>query len=61
MCSLNFFQGYENPQPVDDAFPDEHLFYISTNLPWFENVANYLVEGKLLGHMTSKQKKRIVQ
>ena len=41
----------EEPQPVDDAFLDEHLFAISTNVPWFADVANYLVAGKLLGHM----------
>ena len=51
----------EEPRPVDDDFPDEHLFSISTNVPWFANVANYLVAGKLPGHMTSKEKKRILQ
>ena len=44
----------EEPQPVDDAFPEEHLFVISTNVPWFADVANYLAAGKLPGHMTSK-------
>ena len=51
----------EEPQPVDDAFLDEHLFSISTNVPWFAYVANYLVTRKLQGHMTSKENKRIVQ
>jgi hypothetical protein len=31
--------------PVDDDFPDEHLFSISTNSPWFSYVANYLATG----------------
>ena len=51
----------KEPQLVDDAFLDEHLFAISTNVPWFANVANYLVVGKLPRHMKSKEKKRIVQ
>ena len=51
----------EEPQPMDDAFTDEHLFAISTNVPWFADVANYLVAGKIPKHMTSKEKKSIVQ
>ena len=50
----------EEPQSVDDAFLDEHLFSISTNVPWFADVENYLAIGKIPGHMTSKEKKRIV-
>ena len=45
---------------VDDAFPDEHLFSISTNVPWFVDLENYLVGGKFLGHMTPKENQRIV-
>jgi hypothetical protein len=30
---------------VDDNFPDENLFSISTNSPWFADIANYLVTG----------------
>jgi hypothetical protein len=29
--------------PVDDDFPDENLFSISTYTPWYADVANYLV------------------
>ena len=46
---------------VDDAFPDEHLFSISTNVPWFADVANYLVAEKFPWHMTPKEKHRIIQ
>ena len=31
----------EELQLVDDAFPDEHLFSISVNVPWFADVVNY--------------------
>jgi hypothetical protein len=32
---------------VEDTFPDENLFSISTFTPWYANVANYLVTGKM--------------
>ena len=41
---------------IGDAFLDEHLFVISTNVPWFADVANYLVARKFPGHMPSKEK-----
>jgi hypothetical protein len=28
--------------PVEDTFPDEHIFTLSTNTPWFADIANYL-------------------
>jgi hypothetical protein len=33
--------------PVDENFPDENLFVISTYIPWYADVANYLVIGNL--------------
>jgi hypothetical protein len=33
--------------PVEDNFPDENLFSISTFTPWYADVANYLVIGKM--------------
>lgn len=47
--------------PVNDDFPDKHFFVVSTNSPWFADVANYLVTGKLLHHLSPSEKKRIVQ
>jgi hypothetical protein len=29
--------------PVEDNFPDEHIFAIFTLTPWYANIANYLV------------------
>ena len=31
--------------PVDDSFPDEYLFAVSTHSPWYADIANYLVAG----------------
>ena len=33
--------------PVNDDFPDEHLFALPTKPPWYADLANYLTTGKL--------------
>ncbi|KAJ9542794.1 hypothetical protein OSB04_029300 [Centaurea solstitialis] len=35
----------EEPLPLDDKFPDEHLFEVKTTVPWYANIVNYLVTG----------------
>lgn len=50
-----------DPLAVDDQFLDEHLFSVAVKMPWHEDVANYLVVGKLLKHLTTKERKLIVQ
>jgi hypothetical protein len=37
---------------VDDSFPDEHLFVVSSHSPWYANIANYLVVGKVPPHLS---------
>ncbi|XP_073064059.1 uncharacterized protein [Primulina eburnea] len=32
--------------PINDNFPDEHLFSVTTT-PWFANIVNFLVTGKM--------------
>ena len=46
---------------VFDDFPDEHLFYISTHTPWFEDIANYLDTSRFPQHMSSKEKQKIIR
>ena len=41
---------------VYDDFPNEHLFAISIHVPWFADIANYLVSGRLLQHLSSREK-----
>ena len=31
--------------PIDDSFPDDHLFVVSTLSPWYADFANYCVAG----------------
>ena len=41
--------------PVFDDFPDEHLFAISIHVPWFADIANYLVLGSLPQYLSTKE------
>ena len=47
--------------PVPDEFRDKDLFAISTITPWFTDVANYLVSGKLPQKMLTRERHNIVQ
>eukprot|EP00253_Pinus_taeda_P011144 PITA_11144 len=47
--------------PVDDDFPDEHLFVVSKKSPWFADIANYLVIKKLPPHLSACEKRNIIQ
>ena len=60
LSRLNIAQG-SMPTPVPDEFLDEALFSISTITPWFDNVTNYLVLGKLPQNMSAREKHNIVQ
>lgn len=33
---------------IDDSFIDEHLFTINITTPWYVDIFNYLVVGKVL-------------
>jgi hypothetical protein len=46
--------------PVDDSFPDEYLFAVSAHSPWYADIANYLVAGKLPSHLSYREKRSIV-
>ena len=39
---LSRFTNNDDNLPVEDSFPDEHLFAVSAHSPWYANVANYL-------------------
>ena len=42
--------------PVDDDFPDEHLFSIAVKMPWFAYIANYLATSKIPIHLPKHEK-----
>ena len=39
---LSHIQHDNDIKPIDDTFPDEHLFTVSIQTPWFADIANYL-------------------
>jgi hypothetical protein len=46
---------------VDDNFPYEHLFAISTKSPWFADISNYLASRNLPQHLSSKEKQKVIR
>jgi hypothetical protein len=46
--------------PVDDSFPDEHVFSLSVNTPWFADMENYLATRKLPSHLSPHEKRKII-
>jgi hypothetical protein len=46
--------------PVDDSFPDEHLFSLSMNTSWFADMENYLATRKLLSHLSPHEKRKTI-
>ena len=48
----------EDPTPIKDMFPDEHLFAIST-IPWYADLANYLAIGAIPSNWTPKDRRKL--
>jgi hypothetical protein len=51
----------DDNSPIDDSFPDEHLFAISAHSPWYADIANYLVAGKVPPHLSPRERRKIIQ
>jgi hypothetical protein len=51
----------DNSLTIEDQFPDEHLFSVTIQMPWYIDVVNYLAVGKLPAHLSSRERKLIVQ
>ena len=47
--------------PVNDDFPDEHLFALSIKTLWFADIANYLTTRKLWQHLSSREKQKVIK
>ena len=46
---------------VDDTFPNENLFHIFVQNPWYADLANYIASNKMLEHFSYKEKKLLVE
>ena len=58
---LSRFTNSDDNLAVGDSFPDEHLFVVLAHSPWYANVANYLATCKLPGHLSKREKRKIIQ
>lgn len=58
---LSRIQNDNNDVPVEDNFPDEYLFAVSTKSPWFADIANYLATWKLPSYLSPREKKKVIQ
>ena len=47
--------------PVEDDFPDEHLFALATKPSWYAHLANYFTTRKLPQHLSPREKQRIIK
>jgi len=45
----------EKPFLVEDVFPNKHLFSLSTNTPWFADIANYLAAWNIPQHLSTRE------
>jgi len=58
---LSRIQNTKEDSPVEDKFPDEYLFAVTTKTPWYADIANYLVTGQLPPHLFPSEKRKIIQ
>lgn len=47
--------------PVEDIFPNKHLFAVYSHTLWYANIVNYLVVGKLPHHVSQRETRKIIQ
>ena len=57
---LSHIQHEDGTKPVDDTFPDEHLFVVYVQTTWFADISNYLATGKILNHLSPHEKRHII-
>jgi len=58
---LSRIQNIKEDSLVEDKFPYEYLFVVTTKTPWFADMANYLVTGKLPPHLFPSERRKIIQ
>ena len=46
--------------PVEDSFPNQHLFAISTHTPWYANITNHLSTRKVPQHLPYREQQKII-
>ena len=54
---LSRMQKPTDTEAVEDHFPDEHLFFVTIRTPWYVDIENYLLIGKLPEHISLNERK----
>ena len=44
---------------VTENFPDEQLFKVSSQLPWYADIVNYLACGVMPSEFSNQQKRKL--
>jgi hypothetical protein len=50
----------EDELPLNENFPDEQLFAVEVQLPWYANIVNYLTANVFPPGMSSQERKRLM-
>ena len=50
--------GQKSKSQISKCFPDQHLFIVHSN-PWFADMVNYLVSGRILEEWTKNNRDRL--
>ena len=59
LSCLTFEDRSTSSTPIQDTFPDEQLMAIKA-LPWYADIINYLVTGKILEQWSTQDKKKFL-
>ena len=51
----------DDPVAIDDSFLDEHLFLLTTQNPWYVDIANYLTTGRTPPHFSAKERRLLAE
>ncbi|KAI3755784.1 hypothetical protein L1987_55590 [Smallanthus sonchifolius] len=49
----------DEPMPLNDSFPDEHLFVVQVSTPWYADIVNYMVANTFPSELSRAQKDKI--
>ena len=51
----------EEGVPISEVFPDEHLFQLRGEEPWYADIVNFLVSHKSVSGMSKTKRDKIIQ
>lgn len=58
---LSRLQTLDDPAAIEDSFPNEHLFLLSAQNPWYADITNYLTTGRTPSHFSAKERRLLAE